>query len=177
MGNCENILRLNNLVSTHSSYLILYENKAMRQSGLLSDDNRDVSEACVTRPLVRDWFSVSIQKSFFKCDSDLGLTTLVKHTINTGGTRPVKQPPRKVPMAFAEEEKKLIKQMEENGVIRKSSSPWAIHYVSSLKNSKIRPCADYRKLNSVTIQHALPFPRVQDCLDAVAESRYFSTFV
>ena len=24
----------------------------MRQSGLLLDDNRDVSEACVTRPLV-----------------------------------------------------------------------------------------------------------------------------
>ena len=64
VGNCENILRLNNLVATHSSYLILYKNKAMRQSGLLSDDNKDVSEACVTRSLVRDWFSVSIQTSF-----------------------------------------------------------------------------------------------------------------
>ena len=62
---------------------------------------------------------------FSKCDSDLGLTTLVEHRIDTGDTRPIKQPPRKVSMAFAEEEKKLIKQIEENGVIRNSSSPWA----------------------------------------------------
>ena len=34
----------------------------MRQSGLLLDDKRDVSEACVTRPLVRDWFFVEIWK-------------------------------------------------------------------------------------------------------------------
>ena len=51
-GNCEHMLRLNHLVSTHSSNLILYKNKAMRQSGPLLDDNRDVSEACVTHPLV-----------------------------------------------------------------------------------------------------------------------------
>ena len=31
----------------------------MRQSGPLLHDNRDVSEACVTRPLVRDWVDFS----------------------------------------------------------------------------------------------------------------------
>ena len=51
---CEHILRLNPLIATYSSNLILYKNKAMRQSGLFLDDNRDVSQACVTRPLVRD---------------------------------------------------------------------------------------------------------------------------
>ena len=54
VGNCEHILRLNHLVATHSCNLIIYKGKAMRQSGFLLDDNRDVSEACVTRPLVRD---------------------------------------------------------------------------------------------------------------------------
>ena len=43
VGNCEHILRLIHLVATNSSNLILYKNKAMRQSGLLLDDNRDVS--------------------------------------------------------------------------------------------------------------------------------------
>ena len=51
VGDCEHILTLNNLVATYSN-LIYYTKKAMRQSGLLFDDNRDVSEACVTRPLV-----------------------------------------------------------------------------------------------------------------------------
>ena len=54
VGNCEHILRLNHLVETNSAYLILYKNKAMRQSGLLLDDNRNIYEACVTRPLVKD---------------------------------------------------------------------------------------------------------------------------
>jgi hypothetical protein len=50
---------------------------------------------------------------------------LVEHTIDTGDAKPVKQPPRRVPIAFAEEEKKLIMQMQEQGIIRKSSSPWS----------------------------------------------------
>ena len=36
------------LISYHSKH------KATRKSGLLLDDNRDESEACVTRPLLRD---------------------------------------------------------------------------------------------------------------------------
>jgi hypothetical protein len=51
---------------------------------------------------------------------------LVEHTIDTGDAKPVKQPPRRVPIAFAEEEKKLIMQMQEQGIIRKSSSPWSL---------------------------------------------------
>ena len=58
VGNCEHILLLNHLVTTYSSNLILYKNKAMRKSGLLLDDNRDVSEAWVICPLVRDWVSL-----------------------------------------------------------------------------------------------------------------------
>ena len=33
----------------------------MRQSGLLLDDNRDVNEVCVTRPLVTDCVFVSTE--------------------------------------------------------------------------------------------------------------------
>ena len=43
--NCEHILRLNHLVATHSSNLILYPKKAMRTIR--------ICEACETRPLVR----------------------------------------------------------------------------------------------------------------------------
>ena len=53
VGNCEHILRLNHLVATNSANLILYKNKAMRQSGLFFlDEITNVNEACVTRPLV-----------------------------------------------------------------------------------------------------------------------------
>ena len=48
VGDCEHILSLNHLVATYSYNLILYIHiqyiykKAMRQAGLLLDDNRDV---------------------------------------------------------------------------------------------------------------------------------------
>lgn len=39
-----------------------------------------------------------------KNDTDLGLTKLVEHEINTPNARPIKQRPRNVPLAFAGEE-------------------------------------------------------------------------
>jgi len=36
-------------------------------------------------------------------------------------------------------------------------------------------CMDYRKLNSVTIQDAYPFSRINELLDALAGSKFFST--
>ena len=45
-------------------------------------------------------------------DTDLGLTNLVEHHIETGDAKPLKQPPRRVPMAYAEDEKKLIDTMQ-----------------------------------------------------------------
>jgi len=34
---------------------------------------------------------------------------------------------------------------------------------------------DYRKLNSVTIQDTYPLPRINESLDALAGSKFFST--
>ena len=114
---------------------------------------------------------------FSKHEFDLGLTSLTEHTIDVGNHRPIKQAPRRVPTAFADEEERIIKQMEEQGIIRPSTSPWASPIVLVRKKSgKIRPCVDYRRLNAVTIKDAFPLPRVSDCLDAVAGSTLFSCF-
>jgi hypothetical protein len=83
---------------------------------------------------------------------------LVEHHIETGDAKPLKQPPRRVPMAYAEDEKKLIDTMQRQGIIQKSSSPWSSPLVLVMKkNGKIRPCVDYRRLNSVTKKDAFPF--------------------
>ena len=39
--------------------------------------------------------------------------------------KPVRIPARKVPLAFANEENKLIDQMHKQGIIQKSNSPWS----------------------------------------------------
>ena len=56
---------------------------------------------------------------------DLGLTNITEHVIATGDARPIKQPPRRVPMAFAGEDKEAIDKLWTQGSIRPSTSPWA----------------------------------------------------
>lgn len=51
-------------------------------------------------------------EAFSRDDVDLGRTNRMEHTINTGNSRSLRQPPRKVPMAFEEDEKKVIETMQ-----------------------------------------------------------------
>ncbi len=121
---------------------------------------------------------VKYQNAFSKNDNDLGLTSITEHCIDTGDAVPIKQPPRRVPIAYAEAERNAILELEEKGVVRKSNSPWASPIVLVKKaDGKMRPCVDYRRLNAVVKNvPAFPLPRIGDCLDAVAGSKYFSTF-
>lgn len=120
---------------------------------------------------------IKFKDTFSINDLDLGLTHLNEHTIDTGDAKPVKQPPRRVPLAFAEQEKKAVEELLAKGVIRKSTSPWASPIVLvKKKNGQIRPCVDYRRVNQLVKPDGFPLPRIQDCLDAVAGSTLFSTF-
>ena len=72
---------------------------------------------------------------------------------------------------------KVIKQLQDQGIIRASSSPWASPIVLVRKKSvKVRLCVDYRRLNAITVKDAFPLPRASDCLDAVAGVTLFSCF-
>ncbi len=115
--------------------------------------------------------------TFSKDDWDIGLTHLAEHPIKTENAAPVKQRPRRVPLAYADEEKKAIEDLLKKGVIQKSTSPWASPIVLVKKKSgAIRPCVDYRRVNALVKPDGFPLPRVQDCLDAVSGSTLFSSF-
>ena len=66
--------------------------------------------------------------------------------------------------------------MQNSGVIKPSESPWASPIVLvRKKDGSIRLCVDYRALNSVTKADSFPLPRIDDILDRLGESRYFTT--
>ena len=62
------------------------------------------------------------QDVFPKDERDLGLTHLAKHAIRPGDAAPIKQPPRRVPLAYADK-KKAIEEQQAKGVIRENVSP------------------------------------------------------
>ena len=57
------------------------------------------------------------QNVFPKGEFDIGQTNLVEHTIDTGDSRPVKQPPHRMSLAFAGEDRKAIEKFTKQGGI------------------------------------------------------------
>ncbi|GBL97397.1 hypothetical protein AVEN_170507-1 [Araneus ventricosus] len=87
---------------------------------------------------------------------------------------PIKQYPRRLPLAKQEEAERLVKEMVDNGIIEESSGPWASPIVLvKKKDGSTRFCVDYRKLNEITIKDSYPLPRIDYTLDALNGSQWF----
>ena len=118
---------------------------------------------------------MQFQDIFAQNKEDIGRTDLVEHEIHTIGP-PIRVPYRRQNPTLRQEEDLQIQQMLSQGVIRPSSSPWAAAVVMvTKKDGSRRFCMDYRKLNDVTIKDAHPLPRIDDTLEALCGSKWFST--
>ena len=119
---------------------------------------------------------ISEQDTFSKNSTDIGITDLVEHKIDTGNAKPIKQAPRRIPLAKLESARQEIKDMEEKNVIEPSDSPWCSPVVLvTKKDQSIRFCLDFRKLNDVTVKDSHPLPRIDDTIDCLSGSKWFST--
>ena len=113
---------------------------------------------------------------FCKDDYDLGEFTHISHSIDTGDAKPIRQPMRRTPLGFQDEEENHIQKMLDFGIIEPSCSDWASPPVLIRKKDKsVRYCLDYRSLNTVTVKDAYPLPRIEECLDTLQGSQFYST--
>ena len=116
------------------------------------------------------------QNTFAKTPTDLGRCSVLKHKIDVAGAAPIRQPMRRTPQGFEEEEEKYLKDQLEAGVIRPSNSPWSSPTVLvRKKDGGLRWCIDYRRVNDVTVKDAYPLPRIDSCLDQLSSAKLFST--
>ena len=108
--------------------------------------------------------------------SCLGRTSLIKHKINTGSAFPIKQAPRRMPLAKREIAEAEIDKMLKEDIIEPSNSPWSSPVVLvNKKDGSPRFCVDFRKLNGVTEKDAYSLPNAEDLSDSLGESQWFST--
>ena len=108
-------------------------------------------------------------------DTDLGRTGIIEHKIPTGNASAIKQPLRRVPVHLLGKVDKQIDDLLENGIIQPSTSPWASGIVFVKKKDGTRRfCVNYRRLNDATIKHAYPLPRIDESLDPLPGSKWFS---
>ena len=113
---------------------------------------------------------------FSKGPQDLGHTEVIQHRINTQDAVPIRQPPRRLPLAKQREAGQAIEEMKRDGVIEPSVSPWAAPIVLvRKKDGSTRFCVDYRKLNNVTRKDSYPLPRIDDTLEALSGATWFSS--
>lgn len=92
--------------------------------------------------------------------------------------RPFQERPRRIPHALQPEIRRQLDVLEDQGVIRKSCSPYASPIVIVRKPNGIdfRMCADYRRLNAQMTSETYIIPLMADLIDKVAGHKLFSTF-
>ncbi|PIK37692.1 hypothetical protein BSL78_25478 [Apostichopus japonicus] len=111
-----------------------------------------------------------------QCNGARTNSSTVRHKIKTVDEVPVKQPYRRIPPSQFEQVRDHIRKLLESGVIIESASPYASPIVIVRKsNGDLRLCVDYRKLNEKTVKDAHPIPRIDESLDSLHGTKWFST--
>ena len=74
-----------------------------------------------------------------------------------------------------DELKKQLQELTEKGYIQPSVSPFGapVLFVPK-KDGGVRMCVDYRALNKITVHNRYPLPRIDELLDRLQGSRFFT---
>ena len=145
--------------------------KSLEDLGIkIESNNLTPDQLCRAKQVLGNWSDIVSTSP-----TDLGRTDAVKRTINLTDDVPFKDPYRRVPPALYEEVRQHLKEMLKAGAIRPSKSPYSSNVVLvRKKDGNLRFCIDFRKLNSRTAKDAYNLPRVDDTIETLIGSKYFS---
>ncbi|GJU90395.1 putative reverse transcriptase domain-containing protein [Tanacetum coccineum] len=90
------------------------------------------------------------------------------------GAVPVAKSPYRLAPTEMQELSNQLKELQEKGFIRPSSSPWGapVLFVKK-KDGSFRMCIDYRELNKLTVKNRYPLPRIDDLFDQLTRYGHF----
>lgn len=108
-------------------------------------------------------------------DNDVGYIPSLNMHITLHDKTPVQKTYISVPKPLLQEVKEYLQDLLSGGWISKSRSPYSFPVVCvRKKDGSLRLCCDYRELNRKSVQDRHPIPRIQDMLDSLSGSSWFS---
>ncbi|XP_056437540.1 uncharacterized protein LOC130374637 [Gadus chalcogrammus] len=132
-------------------------------------------------PIPKEWKSQLQQKLaerrnvFSLHEWEVGRAKGVEHHIRLHDPRPFRERSRRLAPADIDDVRRHIQQLLAAGIITESRSPYASPIVVvRKKNGSIRICIDYRTLNNRTTPDQYTMPRIDDALDSLSGSQWFS---
>ena len=124
-----------------------------------------------TRELLLKW------EHLFVCSNlHLGKTALIKHKIEVTDQMPFKEQYQCIPPHMHNDVRAHIQEMLDIGAIQKLHSPWASTVALVwMKDGSLRFCINLRNLNNWTIKDAYSLPYIDETLDSLQSSQWFSS--
>jgi hypothetical protein len=89
-------------------------------------------------------------------------------------TTPVAVRPYRYPATHKTELEQQCKTMIDNGIVWRSDSTFSLVLLVKKPDGSWRFCVDYRALNAVTVKDAFPIPVVNELLDELHGTKYFT---
>jgi len=106
---------------------------------------------------------------------ELGCCTIGEHSIDTQGFPPCKASPGRLSYWEETEVKRQIDALVDSGKMRPSNSEYACRVTLPVKKDGSRRfCGDYRPLNAQTRRDMFPMPLVEDVIDQLGKSTWFT---
>lgn len=118
---------------------------------------------------------------FYIEGENLTFTHEIQHEIYTSMENPVYSKIYRYPRVHEKEIEKQIKEMLDQKIIMESTSPynsplWIVpKKIDNSGKQKWRIVIDYRKINEITISDKFPIPNIENILDKLGKSQYFTT--
>jgi hypothetical protein len=119
---------------------------------------------------------LNANQGYFARPGEVGRTNMGTHKIKLLDDKPVREPPRRIPMYKRQALEDEVKKLQDRGLIERSSSPWSSQVVMvQKKDGSWRMCVDYRKLNEKTVKDAYPLTRIDENLDTLEGAEWYTS--